>query len=36
MKEVASIINYVIENKEGNLEEAKQRVKTLCEKHPLY
>lgn len=36
MKEVASIINYVIENKEGNLEEAKQRVKTLCEKHSLY
>ncbi|WP_326514460.1 serine hydroxymethyltransferase [Clostridium intestinale] len=36
MKEVASIINYVIENKEGNLEEAKQRVKALCEKHPLY
>lgn len=36
MKEVASIINYVIENKEGNLEEAKQRVKSLCEKHPLY
>ncbi|MEQ8153852.1 MAG: serine hydroxymethyltransferase [Clostridiaceae bacterium] len=36
MKEVASIISYVIDNKDGDLEGAKARVRALCEKHPLY
>ncbi len=34
MKEIAQLINMVVENK--NAEEIKQRVKSLCEKHPLY
>ena len=34
MKEIAQLINMVVENK--NTEEIKQRVKKLCEKHPLY
>ncbi len=34
MKEIAQLINMVVENK--NVEEIKQRVKKLCEKHPLY
>ncbi len=34
MKEIAQLINMVVENK--NAEEIKQRVKKLCEKHPLY
>ena len=34
MKEIAHLINMVVENK--NTEEIKQRVKKLCEKHPLY
>lgn len=36
MKEIATIINDAIENREGNLEEVKNRVKKLCEKYPLY
>ncbi|WP_238884941.1 serine hydroxymethyltransferase [Clostridium sp. YIM B02551] len=36
MKEIASIISYVIENKDEDLKEAKARVRALCEKHPLY
>lgn len=36
MREVANIISYVIENKDGDLQEAKDRVKALCEKNPLY
>lgn len=34
MREIAQLINMVVENK--NAEEIKQRVKSLCEKHPLY
>ena len=34
MREIAQLINMVVENK--NVEEIKQRVKKLCEKHPLY
>lgn len=34
MKEIAQLINMVVENK--NAEEIKQRVKKLCENHPLY
>jgi glycine hydroxymethyltransferase len=34
MREIAQLINMVVENK--NTEEIKQRVKKLCEKHPLY
>lgn len=36
MKEIATIINDAIENREGNLEEVKNRVKKLCNKYPLY
>ena len=36
MKEIAYIINYVIENKDGDLEPAKAKVAELCKKHPLY
>lgn len=36
MKEIASIINEAIENKDSDLSELKIRVKTLCAKHPLY
>lgn len=36
MKEVAAIINDAISNKDGNMDELKQRVKALCAKHPLY
>lgn len=36
MKEVAAIINEVLTNKEINYEGAKQRVKSLCDKYPLY
>ena len=34
MKEIAQLINMVVDNK--NIEEIKQRVKKLCNKHPLY
>lgn len=34
MREIAQLINMVVENK--NAEEIKQRVKKLCENHPLY
>ena len=34
MREIPQLINKVVENK--NVEEIKQRVKKLCEKHPLY
>lgn len=33
MVEIADIINYVAENKEGDLEPAKARVKVLCDKY---
>ncbi|MGL4655669.1 MAG: serine hydroxymethyltransferase [Sarcina sp.] len=36
MKEIAGIINEAIENRNGDLENAKARVKALCEKYPLY
>lgn len=36
MKEIASIINEAIEKKDSDLSELKIRVKTLCDKHPLY
>ena len=36
MKEIASIINESIENKDSDLSELKIRVKTLCAKYPLY
>lgn len=36
MKEIADIINFVIENREGDLSQARARVKALCDKHPLY
>ena len=34
--EVAAIINDAILNKDSDLTELKNRVKTLCEKYPLY
>lgn len=36
MKEIASIINSVIENRNSNLEVLRERVKALCAKYPLY
>ncbi|WP_195467675.1 serine hydroxymethyltransferase [Clostridium sp. D43t1_170807_H7] len=36
MKEIASIINDAIENRNSNLEVLGERVKTLCAKYPLY
>ncbi len=36
MKEIAAIINYVTENRDGDLQEAKDRVSALCNKYPLY
>lgn len=36
MKEIASIINDAIENRNENLDELRNRVLALCEKHPLY
>lgn len=36
MKEIATIINEAIENRDGDLEEVKNRVKKLCHKYPLY
>jgi glycine hydroxymethyltransferase len=36
MIEIGNIINLAIENKDGDLTEAKDRVKALCAKHPLY
>ena len=36
MKEVAGIINETIENRNGDLENARARVKALCDKYPLY
>lgn len=36
MKEIAAIINEAIENREGNLQEVKDRVKKLCHKYKLY
>lgn len=36
MKEIASIINEAIDNKDSNLEILRDRVKSLCAKYPLY
>lgn len=36
MRELATIINEAIENREGNLDNVKARVKALCDKYPLY
>lgn len=36
MKEIAEIINWVIENRESDLEPARARVKALCDQFPLY
>lgn len=36
MKEIASIINDAIKEKDGDLEILKARVKALCDKYPLY
>lgn len=36
MKEIASIINEAIDNKDSNLEILRDRVKSLCSKYPLY
>ncbi|BAB81635.1 TPA: serine hydroxymethyltransferase [Clostridium perfringens] len=36
MKEIASIINDAIKEKDGDLEPLKARVKALCAKYPLY
>ncbi|MDN5352148.1 MAG: glycine hydroxymethyltransferase [Clostridiales bacterium] len=36
MVEIADIINWVIENREGDLDPARARVKALCDRFPLY
>lgn len=36
MKEIASIIDYVITHKDQDLSKAKERVLALCERFPLY
>ncbi|MDP4145552.1 MAG: serine hydroxymethyltransferase [Bacillota bacterium] len=36
MKEIAYLINYVIENRDKDLTEARNRVTELCSKYPIY
>jgi glycine hydroxymethyltransferase len=36
MKEIAYLINHVIENRGQDMEEVKARVKNICSKHPIY
>ena len=36
MKEVASLINYVIENRESDLSSVRSKVVEMCKKYPLY
>ena len=36
MTEIADIINFVIDNRDGDLSHAKDRVDALCKKYPLY
>ncbi|WP_055668003.1 serine hydroxymethyltransferase [Desnuesiella massiliensis] len=36
MKEVASLINYVIENRESDLSSVRAKVIEICKKYPLY
>ena len=36
MKEIARLINYVIENRESDLTEVREEVKAICAKYPIY
>ncbi|MCY6958566.1 serine hydroxymethyltransferase [Clostridium brassicae] len=36
MKEIAYLINYVIENRDKDLTEAKEKVNKICSRHPIY
>lgn len=36
MKEIAYLINYVIENREGNLDKVRSKVREMCGKYPVY
>jgi len=36
MKKIAYLINYVIENKDRDLSEIKDKVREICSKYPLY
>ncbi|QGU95039.1 aminotransferase class I/II-fold pyridoxal phosphate-dependent enzyme [Clostridium bovifaecis] len=36
MKEIAYLINYVIENRDKDLSEIKHKVREICNKYPLY
>lgn len=36
MVEIADIINWAINNRDGDLTPSKERVKALCDKYPLY
>lgn len=36
MKEIAYLINYVIENRDKDLSEIKHKVREMCNKYPLY
>lgn len=36
MKEIAYLINYVIENKDGDLKAAQDKVNEICSRYPLY
>lgn len=36
MREIAYLINYVIENRDKDLSEAREKVKGICEKYPFY
>ena len=36
MVEIAEILDYVIKNKEGDLEPAKEKVHNICKRIPLY
>ncbi|EES91473.1 serine hydroxymethyltransferase [Clostridium botulinum] len=36
MKEIAFLINYVIDNRDGDLSQAREKVEKMCSKYPLY
>lgn len=36
MKEIAYLINYVIENRDGDLGEIREKVNQICNRYPLY
>lgn len=36
MKEIADIISFAIDNKDGDLSSARSRVKAICDRFPLY